>query len=154
MLLVLCAVRMKDSWTDRHKRALWDSLQLQEASSHSKFTTWQWWSACLMRWCVSPHLAHAAARSQTQLGARFKALQPFLTTSLVCFCLGTFFRRTLTSFTPASSPFYLSWRECLGGGGRNRWKPPRRNQTSYKPLCCISGADHCAGLEICAVTGW
>lgn len=54
MLLVLAAVKMKGSKTGRHKRAFCDLLQLQEAASPSKFATWQWWSVCLIRWCVSP----------------------------------------------------------------------------------------------------
>lgn len=132
MLLVLAAVKMKDSETDRHKRAFWDLLQLQEAASPSKFATWQWWSACLIRWCVSPQVC-TPRRTRKHNWECVQRLEGCLTTSLVCLCLCVL--RLLSSLSclfhplPRSLSVCLSWRESWG----NRWKSIRREQTSYIP---------------------
>lgn len=132
MLLVLAAVKMKDSETDRHKRAFWDLLQLQEAASPSKFATWQWWSACLIRWCVSPQVC-TPRRTRKHNWECVQRLECCLTTSLVCLCLCVL--RLLSSLSCLFHPLprllsvCLSWRESWG----NRWKSIRREQTSYIP---------------------
>lgn len=101
MLLILAGIRMKDSQTDRHKRAFWDLLQLQEAASPSKFATWQWWRACLIPRWVSPRVCTCKHNREC-------VQSPYvcLTTSLVCLCLRVL--RLLSSVC-------LSWRGETGG---------------------------------------
>lgn len=153
MLLVLAAVKMKDLETDRHKRAFWDLLQLQEAASPSKFATWQWWSACLIRWCVSPQVC-TPRRTRKHNWECVQRLEGCLTTSLVCLCLCVL--RLLSSLSclfhplPRSLSVCLSWRESWG----NRWKSIRREQTSYIPSVMFREAVQCAGVEIRTATGW
>lgn len=132
MLLVLSAVKMKDSETDRHKRAFWDLLQLQEAASPSKFATWQWWSACLIQWCVSPQVC-TQRRTRKHNWECVQRLEGCLTTSLVCLCLCVLRRLSSLSYLLHPLPRFLSvclsWRESWG----NRWKSIHREQTSYIP---------------------
>ena len=148
MLLVLPAVKMKDSETDRHKRAFWDLLQLQEAASPSKFATWQWWSACLMRWCVSPQVCARWRAPQTQLGvcSKTRRLSDNIISVSVSVCITSAFFSILP-LSPASLPSV-----SLDGG--NRWKSIHRETHIIHSLCYVSEADQCAGVEICAATRW
>lgn len=143
MLLVLSAVKMKDSKTDRHKRAFWDLLQPQEAASPSKFATWQWWSACLIQWCVSPYNVHAEMHPQTQLGVCSKTgrLSDNIISVSLSVCI-TFFSLSLS----LSPPPCLSL--CLSRG--NRWRTILRDHS----LCYVSGAHQCVGVEISTARVW
>ena len=130
MLLVLPAVKMKDSKTDRHKRAFWDLLQLQEAASPSKFATWQWWSACLMRWCVSPQVCARWRAPQTQLGvcSKTRRLSDNIISVSVSVCITSAFFSILPLSPAPPLPFRLS---LLTGGTGGRVFTGKH--TSYIP---------------------
>lgn len=143
LLLVLSAVKMKDSQTDRHKRAFWDLLRLQEAASPSKFATWQWWSACLMRWCVSPQVC-TQRRTRKHNWEFAQRLESCLTTSLVCLCLCVL--RLLSSLSYLFHPlpplsFCLSLLTGIVGETGGRVLAGNRHHTF--PLLCLRSRSMC-----------
>lgn len=124
-LFIFC-IKMKDSWTDRHKGAFWDFLQLQEAASPSKFATWQWWSGCLIQWCVSPARAHERVHSTNTTGECVQRLSAAsLTTSLVCFCLCVLRLLSWPPLPPLFCLIFFSWQDSRA----NRWETTDRHHT-------------------------
>lgn len=151
MLLVLSAIWMKDSQTDRHKRAFWDLLQLQEAASLSKFATWHWWSACLPMWYVSLHMC-TSGRSRKHNWECVQRLESCLTTSLVCLCPCAL--RLPSALLPLlASPPLSVWLSLLTGHIGKQVEERSQGTDITQALCSVSGADQCR-VEICAAFRW
>lgn len=116
------AVKMKAPQTDRHKRPVWNLLQLQEAASLSEFTSLtviEWLSDAVMcKW------AHASAPPQSVI--KDYNDDGGLTTSLVCLCRCVFFN--------------ISSSSTVGFDG-GRWKCIRRE------AAVASEGDQCDEVE-------
>lgn len=151
MLLVLSAIWMKDSQTDRHKRAFWDLLQLQEAASLSKFATWHWWSACLPMWYVSLHMC-TSGRSRKHNWECVQRLESCLTTSLVCLCPCAL--RLPSALLPLlASPPLSVWLSLLTGHIGKQVEERSQGTDITQALCSVSGADQCAGWRYAPLSG-